>query len=263
MPKRPHRKLTPEVIAASAARYKTRTYWRKADESAYEAARRRGLLDEVCAHMPKPTRLSHPLEDIKASAARFATRGAWRKADLGAYQAAVRRGILDQVCAHMPKPHRKLSLEVLRALAAQYTSRIDWFKADQSAYVSARNRGLLDVVCVHMKSVRRANGYWTLERCKASAATFRFRQDWEHGEGAAYAAAQRNGWIAKCCSHMPSRREPVRKWTCEALAASARPYSKRIEWLRANAAAYKAAKRLGVFDEVTAHMKPTPRKTRS
>lgn len=46
-----------------------------------------------------------------------------------------------------------------------------------------------------------------------------------------------------------------RKWSREALAASARQHSRRVDWIRGNAAAYKAAKRLGIFDEVTAHMR--------
>ena len=43
-------------------------------------------------------------------------------------------------------------------------------------------------------------------------------------------------------------------WTPAAIYSDAKKYSKRVDWYRASPDAYKAAKRLGLFDRFTAHM---------
>lgn len=50
--------------------------------------------------------------------------------------------------------------------------------------------------------VKRPNGYWTLERLKASALKYASRKEWERGGGVAYDAAQRAGLLDACCGHM-------------------------------------------------------------
>lgn len=251
---RKYRKLTNEIIAASAANHTRRSDWSRADRSAYEAAAERGILDTVCAHMaPVPPKrvLSH--EQIKASAATYASRAAWLRGDPSAYNAAKRRGLMDEVCKHMPCTPRKLTLDALKASAAPFKHRIDWIKADKSAYACARKRGVLDVVCAHMTPKLPANSGLTLEDCKASAARFNRRRAWHMADGAAYRCARANGWLDECCAHMAKERYNL-KWTRETLAASAKRYSTKTAWHREAKGAYGAAKRLGIFEEVTAHM---------
>ena len=49
------------------------------------------------------------------------------------------------------------------------------------------------------------------------------------------------------------------KWSREAILTEAKKYKTKIEWLRANRGAYKAATMYGFFDEATAHMAPVKR----
>ena len=46
-------KWTLETLTAEALKYATRWGWRKASPNSYASAQRRGLLDQVCAHMPR------------------------------------------------------------------------------------------------------------------------------------------------------------------------------------------------------------------
>jgi hypothetical protein len=263
MAKGSRRKFTPEILAALAARYETRSAWQRADPSAYQAARRRGLLEEVCAHM-QPVPHVRTLDEIKASAARYTNRKAWLEADASAYQIAMRRGVLDEVCEHMPRLRRRFTREGLMASAAQYASRADWRNADPKEYECALRRGLLDLLGEDTgQSSRRPKGYWTLERCKASAAEFQSRFRWERNTPSAYNAALKNGWLEECCAHMTDQRGRKRKWTPDTIAASAQRFRRKSDWLNAEESAYKAAKELGIFDEVTAHMPRYSRKPRS
>lgn len=88
--------LSLDEIKTSAARYASKAAWLRGDPAAYQAAKRRGLFDEVCGHMP-PTPLKLSLEDLIAFAAPHQTRGDWQKADQSAYVCAYRRGVLDVV----------------------------------------------------------------------------------------------------------------------------------------------------------------------
>ena len=93
-------KWTDEAIAAEAAKYTTRRAFEKGSQAAYQAARRRGILDQVCAGMTAQ-RVSWTEELLFAEAAKYTTRKAFEKGSRAAYSAAQKRGILDQVCADM------------------------------------------------------------------------------------------------------------------------------------------------------------------
>ena len=248
------REMTTEAIAASAAKHGRRSDWSRADRRAYLAAAKRGLLDTVCAHMkPVPPKRVRSDQEIRASAAAFPSRAAWERGDPSAYYAARRRGLMDAVCQHMPRSPRKLPLEALMASAALYKNRNAWKKADPSAYVCACQRGLLEVVCAHMTRKRVPSEYWTLERCKESAAAYCSREAWSNGARSAYYQARKNGWLDQCCAHMAKYQRPS-KWTPQRIEASAKRFSTKKAWHQGEGAAYSAAKRLGIFEQVTAHM---------
>jgi hypothetical protein len=56
-----------------------------------------------------------------------------------------------------------------------------------------------------------------------------------------------------------SKKPPNFKWSKEAILSEAKKYKTKVEWLRANKSAYKAASIYGHFDEATAHMVPSKR----
>lgn len=104
-----------------------------------------------------------------------------------------------------------------------------------------------------MTSKLRPSDYWTLERCEESAAAYTRRGAWEKGASSAYEHARKNGWLDLCCAHMPKYR-PDRKWTLTTIGASAKRFNSKTSWHRQEHGAYSAAKQLGIFEQVTAHM---------
>ena len=103
---------------------------------------------------------------------------------------------------------------------------------------------------------RRANGYWTLERCKIDAARFSSRGEWSKNSPSAYMAAYRNKWLNECC---PSKER--RYWTFERCKADAARFSSRVEWWKNSAAAYSAAVKNGWLDQCCSHMVRLDKKT--
>lgn len=146
----PRRDLTDDYVAEVAMQYGNRRAFKDGDQSVYQAARKRGILDNVCAHMQlKKRRMS----DVKIAeiASGYSSRVEFMRGDSGAYQTACKRGILDEICAHMDyRETRRLSDEELREIAKQYATRSDLQWGDWGAYVTAFRREMLDDICAHM-----------------------------------------------------------------------------------------------------------------
>ena len=60
---------------------------------------------------------------------------------------------------------------------------------------------------------------WGLEECRASAANFTTRGEFQKGATSAYQTARVNGWLDDICAHMERKR--VSQWTFEAVKAEA------------------------------------------
>jgi hypothetical protein len=144
------RKWTKEAIAAAAAPHKTRGEFSKAEPAAYVTARKKGWLDEVCAHMQLERTYWTP-ETIQSEAIKYPDRSAFREGCLAAYLAARRLGILQKVCAHMEFKIVYRTDEDILSEARQFKTRTEFARKAASAYGAAIERGLLEQACAHMK----------------------------------------------------------------------------------------------------------------
>ena len=105
-----------------------------------------------------------------------------------------------------------------------------------------------------MKQKRKPVGYWTRERCIESAQGYDTINAWMKAERGAYNRAKEQGWFDECVAHM-EQRAPAGHWDIpENVLAEARKHATRGDWFNASQPSYKAAKRLGIFEECTAHM---------
>ena len=144
------RTLSNADIAEIAGRYTNRTALKFGDQSIYNAAKKRGILDSVCAHMDVKHRVMSDAE-VAAIAKTFTSRSEFDRLDKGAYQTATKRGILDHVCSHMDsRGNRRLTDAEIIAIAKPHRTRRDFKLVDFGAYVAAWRRGLLEVACAHM-----------------------------------------------------------------------------------------------------------------
>ena len=96
------KKYSLEYLKKLAEPYLRRSDFKSAHPKEYSAAQQRGILDDVCSHMPK--RKAYPQlsdEEIRKRASRFEWVGDFKKYDNKAYESARRRGILQDVCKDM------------------------------------------------------------------------------------------------------------------------------------------------------------------
>lgn len=135
--------------------------------SAYNAAVRLKILDEVCSHMPKdrkkgprPPLKWHP-DVIHEKANLCKTRDEFAKRFPSAWNAARRLSILHFVCSHMPEhidqsgknnPNFRHTDKHLTKIANSCTDRGEFRTRFPKEFKSAYRRGILDQICSHMKN---------------------------------------------------------------------------------------------------------------
>lgn len=148
------KKYTLESLRLLAANYQTRTEFRSAHPSAEVVARRLGVMDEICAHMPYL--ITYWSDDmLNAEALKYETRGAFAKGNFKAYDRARARGILDKICGHMVDGHDWYSAEEVISLAAKFKTKNAFRIAHEAAYNAARRLGVRDIAFAHMPNAVR------------------------------------------------------------------------------------------------------------
>jgi hypothetical protein len=193
----------------SAAPFKTKGEWAKADNRAYQKAHAEKWV-ECTAHMTPGHRHNGALtlEHCKADALKYGSRKEWVRAPGGAYDKAYKNGWLPQCCAHMKSTWRTygiLTLESCMKSAAPFKTVGEWIAARRNDYRRAHSKGWLPQCTAHMKFSRLPNGSWTFEACLADALKYTSRSEWQRASCGAHKAACKNGWLPQCTAHMPCR----------------------------------------------------------
>jgi len=189
-------KWTEEKLKEEALKYDTRGEFSKGSESAYSAARKKGLLDDICGHM-EGRKLKWTEDMLQEEALKYDTRGEFAKGSKNAYDAAQKRGLLDKICSHM-EGNVRWTDDMLKTEALKYQTRIEFQKCSTSAYQAAHKRGLLDKICGHMGG----NVSWTEDMLQEEALKYDTRGEFAKGSKNAYQTARDRGLLDKICGHM-------------------------------------------------------------
>ena len=248
---------TKENIQKEADKYSTRGKFAAGNLAAYKAAGKKeeGFLDKVCSHMDPPLTAAYSDEELFLEAKKYTKRGDFRDKSHKEYDASCSRGkdFLDKVCVHMEPPLTEAySDEELFEKAKNYNKRSDFAEKDHGAYTAARNRGVefFDRVCINMEEPL-THSYST-EELYAKAKLYNRRTDFEEGDGGAYVTACKHPEYELMCSHMDS--SLTEEYTFEEVRDIALQYDNYFEFRKNKNGACKAAKRMGVLDQIRSHM---------
>jgi len=147
------------------------------------------------------------------------------------------------------------TLDKVKEDALKYNTRNDFKLNSSSSYAAAHRNGWLDDVCSHMKSLRKNNGYWTLDKVREVALEYNNKKSFEKGNRSAYLIAYKNGWLDDVCSHMKSLRKPNGYWTLDKVREEALNFNSRKDFKNGSSAAYSTARNNNWLDDVCSHMK--------
>jgi hypothetical protein len=204
-------------------------------------------------------------EKLQLEALKYDTRSAFKKGNYGAYQAAIARNLLDQICSHMASSDYFWKDEALDKIIRSYHSRSALAKGNLGAYKVAMKRGLLDDYPHMPKHIDQSGENsprfkWTHKMLQKEALKYKTKKEFQVGNYAAYTAAQKRGILDEICKHMiPGFKTGENhynfKWTDKKLRKEALKYTTRAEFQKGSGAAYNAALKRGILDEICSHMK--------
>ena len=205
---RPRGYWTLESLRAEALKYRTRSEFQKQNGSAYNAAGRLNVRDQVCEHMVEPKKPNGywTIERLQTEALKYSTRQEFQQQNGAAYKAAGEQKCRDQICSHMSQvkqPKGYWTLENLQAEALKYDNKVDFRTHSNPAFLTASRKKLLDQICSHMEPGKLPNGYWlNKENCAAEALKYTNRRAFSIANSSAYHGADSNGWLDEICAHM-------------------------------------------------------------
>lgn len=153
----PVKKWYPENIRTEASKYDGKTKFRDGSYGAFKAAKKYGIVDEVCAHMKSRFWTK---EKLFERARKYKSLKEFMKKEKGAYIHALRNNLLEATTKHMERlqlPHGYWNKERCLEEAKKYSSRTDFMKKSGSAYNASLQNKWVDEACSHMGSP--ADGY--------------------------------------------------------------------------------------------------------
>ena len=235
-----------------AFKYKSRGEWQKKSPTAYNLARKRGWLEECCAHMKQINKPNGywTLEKCKEEALKYRTVSEWIKNSQISCIISRKNKWHKECCAHMDKAF-VWTFDLCKEDALKYKTKEEWRVKSSGACSAARKKGWFDKCCTHMDKAF----VWTFELCKEDALKYKTKNEWLLKSPSAHRAARNYGWFDKCCAHMSEIRKPNGYWTFELCKEDALKYKTKNEWLLKSPSSQRAAKKYGWFDKCCAHMK--------
>jgi hypothetical protein len=242
-------KWTREKIQEVANKYTRRRDFELNDTNAYAAASRRGILQEVCQHMPPTKEFDWTEEKLMAIANRYKVLKDFNENEQAAYAYAYKSGLYEKATAHMIKRKPIYTEDYLRQLVSNFKTVNEFREAHLVAYNTLRKKGL-----THLLEHLEARNNWDEQSLREVASKYQTVKDFRVNETSAYATASARGVLMDITSHMP-RKEVVR-WTKKAIHELALKYKNRMAFETQATNAYAAATRRGILDEVCSHMTP-------
>ena len=146
----PAKKWYPENIKTEALKYDGKKKFMDGCYGAYKAAKKYGIVDEVCAHMKSRYWTK---EKLFERAGKYTSLKEFMKKEKGAYLHAMRNDLLDEATNHMERlqlPFGHWNKERCMEEAKKYSFRSDFMRKSGSAYNSCLQNKWVDEVCAHM-----------------------------------------------------------------------------------------------------------------
>ena len=214
--------------------------------SAYNAAARLGLLDKLgLIHTPS----KYDLKTLKELCKDYVTYREFQKGNPNAYGAALRNKLLHKLgLQRMKRP--KWSVSKLIKYVINFETKQALYKADVNALTSLYMRGLVYDIYGPGKTV------WNDKRIELLASNCTSLKNFENRCPIAFKKAKEFGLL----DILPIlfKNKPKKDWTYEELVEEAKKFNTRTEFRKKSPYAVDAAEEMGVYNEITQHMKKTP-----
>ncbi len=209
--------LTEQAIRDEAAKYKTRSEFKKNSGAVYEQARTKypGLVQSIFTVDARAqagvNRRKWTLALCHAEALKHKTRREFQDATPGAYTYALAQKIMDQICGHMvcglkvrSDRNRKWTEAAIREAAASCLTRGEFYEKHTAAARAAQKLGIYDEICAKFPVLHET---WTPELVAQRAAKHTSLAAFYREDPRAYEAMLRYDLVNTAGAHL-RRRDP-------------------------------------------------------
>ena len=169
----------------------------------------------------------------------------FREQDNAAYSAIKRLKLQDKLCSHMQSLKSDWSLEALEAESKKFTSISEFIKQSPLAYQAIKKKKL-----EYLLNDLEKKEAWTIESVLAESKQFKSFNEFRKQRSGAFKAAVRFGISEDIRDDLG---EINRKWDADSIADEALKYDALSDFIKSGSP-YVISKRLGIFEQVTAHM---------
>jgi hypothetical protein len=244
------------------SKYSSLTEWKNAEPNAYNAAKRKGLIEEIRLICGWKKNGYWTKDSCIEEAKKYNSIEEWEKNSIGSFVFAKKRKYIAEIRLMFGwrkiKPSGYWTKENCMAEAKKYNTIGEWRKNSDSSYTKAISNKWLDECSGHLIRLQnqRPSKTWDKNTCFETAKLFKRPSDWAKNYSGAVASAKKNGWLDEMTAHMTKRKTlPNRYWkNKENILAEAKKYNTIGEWRKNSASSYNSAKIYGWFDEASIHM---------
>jgi len=150
---------TKERCKIEALKYEGRWDWQKGHTSSYSQAKKKGWLDECCAHMESKLKPNGywTKEKCMNEAKKYQYKPDWKKNSWSSHSAAIKNDWYKECTEHMESIKFKWNKETLLASANKYKTTTEFIKHSSGAYQTAIKLDCLDYVTQNLKKTNKKN----------------------------------------------------------------------------------------------------------
>ena len=191
---------THQKIRDEALKYQYPGDFKKHSTRAYDAARHRGILKEICSHMTTQ-RMKITKKRVIAEAKKYKTTNEFRLKAAHLWDFARKNGFLSETKELMENPRIKWDEEAIREEAGKYSVKAEFIEKSQPAYKRALKLGIVDDVCSHMQQ----NIKITIEEAYRISLEYSDFGTFCALDQSAYTKLKREGVLYDMCTHLESK----------------------------------------------------------
>jgi len=243
------KKWSDENCKNEALKYLTKKDFRKFSNSAYQTAKRKKILNDICAHMI-PLGNSHKRLIYSYE---FSDNYVY----VGLTYNIIKRNnehLTDKKSPVYKHINKTKLIPIKKILTNTFLDLID-AKIEENKWIDY-------YILNNWKLLNRKKGgdlggnkvYWTFERCKIEALKYNTRYEFQKKSSSAYNSALKNKWLDLICLHMIKTQKPTGFWTFERCKIEALKYNTRYEFQKKSISAYSAAYKKKWLDLICSHM---------